>query len=73
MPKLSPQIVETLRKIAEDYVSPKGWKLLDDAPRVGGSAAVFQVKAGTSDKALKIYSPEFFEGVDAASEHRLEL
>lgn len=72
MPDLSNAIVEKIQATAKRYVAEKHplWILLDDLPRVGGSAAVFKLQKDTEFRALKIFSPDLFVGDHAGSTNR---
>lgn len=73
MPEMSPDLLEQMRKLAEEYIEFQGGTL-DGCLGSGGSAAVFKWRRGGEVFALKVYDPTFFNEEDAPAERqRIEL
>jgi serine/threonine protein kinase len=65
-------LLTRLRPLAEEYVRDRG-KVLR-AIAAGGSAAVYVIKEGEREFALKVYDPALLRGKNAPAElHRIEL
>jgi serine/threonine protein kinase len=71
MPTLSDSEVESLRKLAEDYLRSSGRPyVLHEKLGTGASAAVFEIIEGTTRHALKVYSSDLFRSPGGAAEQR---
>lgn len=69
MAEMSEQRLCELRVLCETYATQRGYKLVKELGS-GGSAAVFQVQTGSSDIAVKVHIPAFFQGAGGAAERR---
>ncbi|QYG02510.1 protein kinase [Massilia sp. NP310] len=73
MSEMSPELLEQMRVLAEEYIQPHGGTL-DACLGSGGSAAVFKWRRGDAVLALKVYDPTFFDEEDGPAERqRIEL